>query len=153
MSDSHSEPYEGKINEPLCIPEARAVILRNLFSKTKRPEGCWIWTAAIRATYPQFGIDGSTYRAHRLFYEWFKAPIPEGYTIDHVCRNRLCVNPDHLEAVTQRENVLRGDSLVAANGRKRFCKRGHEFTSENTGYFKNQAGRMSRRCRTCARAR
>lgn len=138
-------------DESIEIPPLTVEILRNLFAKLQAPDACWLWTASVRGTYPQLGVDGKTYRAHRMFFEWLKEPIPPGYTIDHTCRNRLCVNPAHLKAVTQRVNTLATDSPIALNARKQFCKRGHEFTPENTAYFKNQSGNQSRRCRTCNR--
>jgi hypothetical protein len=83
--------------------------------------------------------------AHRLAYELFVGPIPEGQTIDHLCRNRPCVNPGHLEVVDMRTNLLRGSSPTAQNARKTHCKHGHEFTPENTAL---KQGRY-RICRTC----
>lgn len=89
------------------IPEVATSQLRSVWPKVKNPDGCWIWTGAIRAGYGEIGIKGRTYRAHRVFFELFKYKIPEGLTIDHLCNNKLCVNPDHLEAATQKHNVGR----------------------------------------------
>jgi hypothetical protein len=75
------------------------------------PDGCWEWTSTrMSAGYGQMwdGTRGRTQGAHRLFYEAFIGPIPEGLELDHLCRNRACVRPDHLEPVTRRENLLRG---------------------------------------------
>jgi hypothetical protein len=80
-------------------------------------------------------------------YELAIGPIPEGLTIDHLCRNRGCVNPAHLEAVTNRTNLLRGDGIAALNARKTHCKRGHEFTPENT-YVWREGTRACRACHT-----
>lgn len=86
---------------------------------------------------------------HRLMYEWFVGPIPAGLQMDHLCRNRGCGSPAHLEAVTQRENGLRGVGACARNAVKTHCVRGHEFTPENTHIRTNG----SRFCRECDRAR
>lgn len=84
--------------------------------------------------------------AHRVAYELTRGKVPTNMCLDHLCKNRLCVNPEHLEIVTLVENVMRGESLHARNARKTHCKSGHEFTKENT-YIHPQRG--SRLCRTC----
>lgn len=85
--------------------------------------------------------------AHRLAYEFSKGLIPEGKTLDHLCRVRHCVNPDHLEPVSRGENVLRGVSPSAINARKTHCSKGHDYNEENTKYLR----RGNRRCRICHR--
>lgn len=119
------------------------------------PNGCWEWTGWISTEgYGGFQTPKrprgprSTY-AHRFSYELLVGPIPKGLHIDHLCRNRKCVNPDHLEPVTNRENVLRGIGLSAENARKEFCKNGHEFNAENTYYRPGGAGH--RNCKQCKR--
>ncbi|MDP9224875.1 MAG: HNH endonuclease [Actinomycetota bacterium] len=84
--------------------------------------------------------------AHRVAYELLVGPIPEGLTLDHLCRNTSCVNPQHLEPVTVRENVLRGMGWGAKNKRKTHCHRGHPFDAKNT--LRIPGG--TRKCRTCA---
>lgn len=96
--------------------------------------GCWIWAG-------QIGPDGyarlnatrlSSIYAHRFFYEQYKGPIPHGLTIDHLCRVKCCVNPYHLEAVTQQVNILSGNNAAAQNAAKTHCPQGHEYTKSNT---------------------
>ena len=95
--------------------------------------GCWEWIRSCSSGgYGHAWIDGGHIYAHRLSYEVHKGKIPDGLTIDHLCRNRKCVNPEHLEAVTRRVNNLRGTSPSAWNYRKTHCISGHEFNKENT---------------------
>jgi hypothetical protein len=111
--------------------------------------GCWEWTGAkIPRGYGSISSGGGQLLAHRVAYEIFIGPIPEGLSVDHLCRNRACVSAEHLEAVSTRENVLRGVGLSAKNAQKTHCLRGHEFTAENTYWTKNPSG-PGRECRTC----
>lgn len=115
---------------------------------TKMPDGCWLWMRCKDAN--GYGRTNPTRQskfrlAHRLIYEALVGPIPRGLTIDHLCRVRSCVNPAHMEPVSVRENTLRGYSSAGINGRKTHCKRGHEFTAENT-YRMNIGGRSCREC-------
>lgn len=122
--------------------------------------GCWLWLATLNNMgYPQLAVaqkknGTSTKLAHRLSYEWFKGPIPKGKVLDHLCRLPCCVNPDHLEPVTQRINVLRGSSLFALNAAKTHCNRGHELTAENTYSPPPRTGgrRPYRQCKICRSA-
>ena len=111
-----------------------------------KTETCWLWESVIDPTgYGKF-YDGkrNTY-AHRYSYELSGKKIPDGFTIDHLCRNRACVNPNHLEAVTNRDNVLRGIGITAKNARKTHCNRGHSLDGENL--WRDKIGR--RICRMC----
>lgn len=110
-------------------------------------DGCWEWQGARTGVgYGALNVGGKAKSAHRLAYEWFVGPIPEGLLIDHLCRVRHCVRPDHLEAVTFDENVRRGLAGVLRTPATH-CKRGHEFTPENT--LINRRGFRS--CKTCAK--
>lgn len=109
---------------------------------------CWNWQhAMISGGYGQARhIRFSTNLAHRIAYELMIGPIPNGLHLDHLCRNRRCVNPAHLEPVTARENLLRGIGWAAKNARKTHCPKGHEYTPENTKT--TCAG--GRSCKACA---
>lgn len=117
--------------------------------------GCWLWTGYTNgAGYGVLEIKDQPFRAHRLSYELFIGPIPEGLTLDHLCRVRCCVNPHHLEPVTIGDNVLRGDARTVSRARRAFnvstithCANGHEWTDVNTSYYSSG----SRRCLTCCR--
>lgn len=110
-------------------------------------DGCWEWTAhKNKNNYSRFFYDGDKVYGHRFIYKYFFGEIPKGLEIDHLCRNRDCVNPIHLEAVTHKENNDRGNSLSGINSRKTHCVNGHEFTPENTSLYDNQ-----RKCKICSR--
>lgn len=129
---------------------------RNAFNKKRPPHerflsfvnktaGCWNWTGALKENgYGAFAGYNRNGYAHRFSYTHFRGPIPEGLTIDHLCRNRSCVNPDHLEAVSLRTNSLRGNSPSAQCARKTECPRGHPYDKTNTYYRKGR-----RQCRIC----
>lgn len=117
----------------------------------QEPGECWLWTGWSQGGYGYTRVGSRTdgtrrqVRVHRLMFEAAKGPIPDGLVIDHLCRNKLCGNPAHLDAVTQRENVLRGDSPAARCAVVTHCPRGHEYTPENTYVCK----RGKRSCQTC----
>lgn len=123
---------------------------RRFFAKVhKQPGGCWVWTAAKgHHGYGRFWSSsrGRTVQAHRWSYEEATgATVPFGRELDHLCRNPGCVNPDHLEPVTHRENLLRGTGVVAQCARRTHCVNGHEYNEENT-YVRPNGGRACKEC-------
>lgn len=113
-----------------------------------KTDSCWLWLGKKDFGYGRVGFNGSHVRAHKLIYEGLKGPVPTGLVLDHLCRNRGCVNPDHLEPISNRENVLRGVGLSAENAKKTHCKHGHAFEGANLLIVGAQ-----RQCRTCRLAR
>lgn len=125
------------------------------WNKVDQTSECWTWVAYCTPRgYGRYNLDGRICFAHRVAYEDQRGPIPDGLELDHLCRNTSCVNPDHLEPVTRRENILRGLGPIVLNqNRMRYaaskrarthCKRGHEYTPENTRYLTS-----GRECRAC----
>lgn len=113
--------------------------------------GCWIWMFGIRKDgYGRCspGPGGGSRLAHVRAWEQIKGPVPKGLVLDHLCRRRNCVNPSHLEPVTNEENVRRGMFPSSVNARKTHCKRGHLLAGDNVML---RPGKSDRRCRACAR--
>lgn len=131
------ERFEANVNRSGPVP-------------AHRPElgPCWLWTGGQHSK--GYGKFDGTLLAHRVAYELFVGPIATGLQIDHLCRNHICVNPTHLEPVTQRENILRGESPVAEHARREICKRGHPLAGDNL-YVVPRTG--ARRCRACVALR
>ena len=122
------------------------------WAKVEKTDTCWIWIAALGGGHGYGMIRSPEGRkmllAHRVAYELLVGPIPPGLELDHLCRNRRCVNPEHLEPVTHRENILRGDSPPAHQVKITHCPRGHEYTAGNT-YWQGR----KRSCLRCRRDR
>lgn len=123
--------------------------------------GCHEWRGRVSSagygviTVVQSGYQTRTFSAHKAAFELSRGRVPEGMVLDHLCRNRICVNPDHLEVVTQRENVMRSPIAPGAlNAAKTHCAQGHEFTPENTYLYQQKPPRTSlvRICRSCRNA-
>jgi len=117
---------------------------------TEPNTGCWLWIAALDPHgYGKFRWNGDNdRRAHRYSYITYREPIPPGLVLDHLCRVKPCVNPQHLQAVTDRVNVLRGVGVAAQNAKKPTCTMGHPLEGTNLKRLGNR-----RRCRKCINAK
>ena len=112
---------------------ARGPAIVRFCQRVNKTESCWLWMGKVYPSkhnmgYGKFWNYDRTVQVHRFSYELFVGPIPAGLTIDHLCRKPICVNPAHLEPVTLKENILRGNGAAALNSRKTQCKNGHPFT-------------------------
>lgn len=131
-------------------PIPPSILSRSFDDLIEKTDGCWLWRG-FRMTPTGYGrfngtVDGKARKmlAHRMIYEQLVGPIPQGMTLDHLCRNRSCVNPDHMEVVTNRINTLRGDNPCAQNARRTSCVNGHAFDAANTRPYRG--GRVCRAC-------
>lgn len=135
---------KSKVDDPIAA--------ESFFARVLKTETCWFWIGTKNPDgYGQLTVSKyGTQSAHRWAYEYLKGPIPDGLCIDHLCRLRNCVNPDHLEPVTPSENSRRGMGANFRNKMKTHCDQGHEFTPENTYLYEGVSrNKGSRKCRTC----
>lgn len=139
--------HEAVVRDNLSKTKSKLtpVAFQRLVSSIRFTKTCWIWKARQTSKgYAEFYIKSKPIRAHKLIYEMIVSPVPVGLQLDHLCRVRHCVNPLHLEPVTPKVNVLRGNGVTAQNARKTHCIKGHPLTKENI-----TTTRGSRDCRLC----
>jgi len=143
-----SGPQESCQSLYALSAKVRTGIKKRFLKKLRKTRSCWVWLGKDGGTgYGRFWIKGHfTKRASRISYELFVRRIPKGLTIDHLCRNRICVNPKHLEAVTSRENILRGIGPSARNSKVTHCPQGHPYKGRNVMINKKR----QRICRICS---
>jgi hypothetical protein len=118
-----------------------------LWGNVEFGDGCWRWLGGTSGGYGKVQVDGRQVPVHRLAYEFAIGPIPPGLVLDHLCRNTRCVRPEHLEAVSTAENILRGNGPAARNARKERCPRGHLYSDANT-YVTRTSSRQCLACRS-----
>lgn len=113
-------------------------------------DGCFIWKRNIDGKgYGNFSYKGKRILAHRFSFRAFKSKIPKDLVVDHMCKNKLCVNPKHLRLLTRVKNVMIGKGIPALNAKKSKCKNGHNFSGKNLLIRKNMNGNKKRKCRIC----
>lgn len=118
------------------------------WDKVRFTPSCWIWTSVTTSgkwNYGHFCLNGQMRRAHRVAYEWLRGPIPKNSVLDHLCDTPRCVNPAHLLACSNRDNLIRV--------RRTHCKNGHAFDEPNTHWKMDKCGYKTRVCRACNRER
>ncbi len=147
---AHGDPSGGRL-ELTVSQRFERLVDRNGPESGNIAGRCWLWTQKPAATgYGDFRAGRRLrWSAHRYSYELYVGPIPDDLVLDHLCRNRICVNPTHLELVTNEENLRRGAGYGLQNGMRNHCANSHEYTPENT-YIDRRGGV---RCRQCARDR
>lgn len=128
-------------------PTAKSAFAENFWARVDADGDCWLWTGGLDSYgYGKVHIKRTTRGAHRVAWELLVGPIPEGLQLDHLCKVRRCVNPDHLEPVSGAENNRRSASVSALNARKTHCENGHEFTPANTYVVKRGKRAGQRDC-------
>lgn len=145
---------------PTFAREMTISYLMEKFSKSfdKTSNGCWEWRKGLNKDgYSQISLwggwkkapKGGQYPAHRIMYELIKGELKPDEQIDHLCRNKVCINPEHLEAVDKDTNNIRGNSPSAIHSRKTQCPKGHPYSGANLYIEFKQNGKTMRRCRAC----
>ena len=144
-----SEPNIFAMTRKTTTPEPLVSLPENIRKRITidRETGCWNWTGSKTDGYGYASVNGKLWRVHRFVYTKLRGPIPDGMVTDHLCRNRGCSNPDHIEVVTNRENVIRGIGISAKNLTKTHCPHGHPY-----GPTTIVRGSPTRVCLTCRRA-
>ena len=128
------------------MPIEKRPLLERLTSRVRvEDSGCWVWTGSTRKGYGKISVDGKSEQAHRASYEAHVGAIPAGLTIDHLCRNKACINPAHLEPVTNQENLRRAQPFRVL---KDHCVHGHPLSGENLMLQQKKRG-IERVCREC----
>ena len=128
------------------MKEFKITEIARFWKQVQKTDTCWNWTGCFcGAGYGQAYLDRKQHRAHRISYQICKGEIPKGLVIDHLCRNKKCVNPEHLEAVTQKENTRRGVNV--GRGARKHCSKGHLYVEGS--YYKTDNGK-SRWCKICS---
>lgn len=138
----------GKVCSWECQRKGMSLDLKTgFYDRIEKTSSCWNWLGPrMRSGYGRASFSGRRGLAHRISYELLRAPVPSNLQIDHVCRNRLCVNPDHLCPMTRKENLRRGIGPTGIRHRQIACKYGHPFDEKNTRIRKNG----TRQCRRCS---
>ena len=132
-----------------------ATVYPSSWYRIEKGTGCWTWLRAKNTHgYGHLKRNGRWHQAHRLMFEEVYGPLPHSYVMDHLCRHRDCINVDHLEPVTNAENLLRG---IGKTSRQKLCKRGHDLTARENIYLQRRLRKgvfyTLRDCRLCKRIR
>lgn len=142
--------HYGRLLRNGTTDDRRPTLDERFWSKVDATGPCWEWTAHVgRAGYGQIHLEGRTALAHRVAYQLLVGSIPDGLQLDHLCRNTKCVNPDHLEPVPGRVNILRSAGPSAQHAIKTHCPQGHPYSQGNLHVTKSG----QRKCRACNRER